>query len=225
MTILENSQKEKYGLVYNVYGFNPFNKERFKNKLIIYTNEQDKDVYDYKSARWDIVPQWDVRGTDTHATKEECLLLMEHGYVKQGLSEIQVRRYYDYHFHTHSEEVKTLRSKYVCINPTKLGDYDADKDDRLYVYQLDGYNRQFSWLFMDCNTDGVVKPEILIPSVFDDLGDDWKLEYTETVFLEHSIQWNYNIETNMTEEVIEVYYDTQLNEYASYKELVEEQGL
>ena len=225
MTILENSQKEKYGLVYNVYGFNPADKLHFRNKLIIYTNEQDKDVYDYKSAHWDKVPQWDVRGTDTHATKEECLLLMEHGYVKQGLSELQVRRYYDYHFHTHSEEVKTLRSKYVCINPTKLRDYGADKNDRLYVYQLDGYNKPFSWLFMDCNTDGVVKPEILIPSVFDDLDDDWKLEYTETVFLEHSIQWNYNIETNMTEEVIEVYYDTQLDEYASYKELVEEQGL
>ena len=225
MTILENSQKEKYGLVYNVYGFNPADKLRFRNKLIICTNEQDKGVYDYKSAHWEIVPQWDIRGTDTYATKEECLLLMEHGYVKQGLSERQARRYYDYHFHTHSEEVKTLRSKYVCINPTKLGDYGADKDDRLYVYQLDGYNQPFSWLFMDCNTDGVVKPEILVPSVFFDDEGDWKLEYTETVFLEHSIQWNYDIKTNMTREVIEVYYDTQLDEYASYKGFVEEQTL
>ena len=223
MTILENSQKEKYGLVYNVYGFNPADKLHFKNKLIIYTNEQDKDVYDYKSARWDIVPQWDVRGTDTNATKEECLLLMEHGYVKQGSSEIQVRRYYGYHFCVYTEEVKALRSKYVCINPTKVDDFSADKNDELYVYKLDGYNRPFSWLLVDCNSDGIIKPEILVPSVFDDLDEDeWKLKCTETVFLEHSIQWNYNIETNMTEEVIEVYYDTQLNEYASYKELVEE---
>ena len=220
MIILPDSHREEYGLVYSVYG------NDFKNELIIYTHEQDKDVYDYKSAHWDKVPQWDVRGTDCHATKEECLLLMEYSRVKQGLHDLAVSRYYNHHFHIITEEVKTLRYKYVCINPTELRGYGTtDKDDRLYVYQLDGYNEPFSWLFMDSNTDGVVKPQIIKPSVFDNLGDDWKLEYTETVFLEHSIQRSYNVETNMTEEFIEVYYDTRLGEYAAYKEFVMEQAL